>query len=106
MLVALIFWVLCAIAAGQIGARKGCGNIGFFLGFLLGPFGILFAFLMTGNRWECSSCKTLVHKDASICPMCRSATGVVTPDNKKAVYHDRHGQAYESFDNGSTWRKA
>ncbi len=65
-------WLLCAITAGMIGARKGIGGSAFILGFLFGPFGILFALFMTGNRRECPACKTMIHAEASICPMCRT----------------------------------
>jgi hypothetical protein len=69
----LLIWLLCAIAAGIIGSKKGEGGAGFMLGFLFGPFGILFAYLMKGNRHECPACRSLIHEEATVCPMCRSA---------------------------------
>jgi predicted amidophosphoribosyltransferase len=74
-----MFWLLCAAAAAMIGASKGRGGLGFLLGFLFGPFGILFALLIGGNRRECPSCKTKIHKDATVCPMCRSAVPAEAP---------------------------
>jgi len=114
MEIIVVIWLCFAAVGAMIGSKKGCAGEGFVLGLILGPFGVAFAWMMTGNRRQCPSCKNLVHKDALICPMCRSrlaqfaggldeATGLPT---NKLVHRDRHGQAYESFDNGGTWRKA
>jgi hypothetical protein len=65
-------WFLCAVAAAMIGSGKGRCGLSFFLGLLFGPFGILFALCMTGNRRDCPSCKSKIHAEATVCPMCRS----------------------------------
>lgn len=68
----IILWLLCGVAAAMIGSQKGMGGQGFLLGFLLGPFGILFALLSTGNRKTCPQCRELIHKDAEVCPRCKA----------------------------------
>jgi hypothetical protein len=67
-----IFWLLCAIAAGMIGKTKGEPCLGFVIGALLGPLGILAALLSRGNRRPCLCCKEAIHKEAQICPYCHS----------------------------------
>lgn len=68
-----LLWILCAVVAAMIGSRKGRGGLGFFLGFFFGPFGILFALLIQGNRRECPACRSMIHKEATICPHCQTA---------------------------------
>jgi hypothetical protein len=68
----IIIWFLCGVAAAVIGSRKGAGCSGFFLGLLFGPFGIIIALAMKGDRIRCPLCKELIHKKAVICPHCRS----------------------------------
>lgn len=67
----VLVWVLCAIAAAIIGSRKGEAGMGFILGALLGPFGVLFALLSQGNRKPCPYCKELIRKEATVCPHCQ-----------------------------------
>lgn len=64
-------WLFCAIAAGMIGARKGQAMLWFTVGFLFGPFGVLFALLSKGKRKPCPYCKELIHKEAAVCPRCQ-----------------------------------
>lgn len=72
-------WMICAIVATYIGSRKGEGCIGFIIGLLFGPLGIVFALLSKGERRTCPSCKELIHKDANVCPQCRMNFGRVPP---------------------------
>ena len=69
----LLIWIFCAVAAAMIGANKNAGFLGFLLGLFFGPFGILFAALMNGNRKQCPACKSKIHAEATICPHCRTA---------------------------------
>jgi hypothetical protein len=84
---ALLLWLLCGIAAAMIGAKKGAGCLGFILGVILGPFGILFALVMKGNRRVCPHCKELIHQEATTCPHCQRDLSV-TPVDKEAVTQD------------------
>lgn len=67
----ITLWLLCAIAASAIGARKGEAIGAFIVGFIFGPFGILFAALSKGKRKHCPFCRELVHREASVCPSCQ-----------------------------------
>jgi hypothetical protein len=67
----VVIWLLCGLVAGIIGSSKGAGCSGFALGFLLGPFGILIAIFMKGDRKACPQCKEMVKKDAAVCPHCQ-----------------------------------
>jgi len=72
MTVLLGGWVLCAIAACVIGAKKGEPIMGFLAGAFLGPFGVLLAVLSKGDRLPCPFCREAVFPDAQVCPHCRS----------------------------------
>jgi hypothetical protein len=45
-LAVILVWLLCAFTGGMMGDLKGVPGLGFLLGLLFGPFGILFAFLL------------------------------------------------------------
>lgn len=74
MIVIVLTWVFCGIAAAMIGNKKGCGGQGFFLGFFFGPFGLLFILLAEGNRRQCPACKSMIYPEATICPHCRTGS--------------------------------
>lgn len=67
----LAIWLLCGLAAAAIGQRKGEGCTAFFVGMLLGPFGILLALMSTGNRRKCPHCAELVALEAKVCRHCQ-----------------------------------
>lgn len=69
----VIIWLLCGLIAAAIGAKKGEGCLGFFIGILFGPFGILFALLSAGNRIKCPYCHESMNKKATVCPHCQRA---------------------------------
>jgi len=72
----LILGLFFAIVAALIGSRKGQGGLGFILGLLFGPFGILIMLFTKGSRRECPYCKEIVKQDATVCPHCqREFTG-------------------------------
>lgn len=64
--------LLCGVIAAMIGSRKGEAFVGFVVGFLLGPFGILIELFSKGKRTLCPFCKELVNCSATICKHCRS----------------------------------
>ena len=102
----LFFWIMCAIAAAMIGATKGRGFSGFLAGLLLGPFGVLFAFLARGNRVDCPACKSNIHPEATMCPHCRTA---VTPLTAPVIHSGRRETwfgYYEPRDTNSKNRPA
>jgi len=65
-------WILCGIIGSMIGSKKGQGCLGFVLGFLLGPIGIIIEIVNKGDRRICPHCRELINKDASVCPKCQS----------------------------------
>ena len=67
----LLIWFLFGIVAAMIGKRKGEGLLGFIVGILLGPIGILIVLFSKGNRKICPACKEFIHKDATRCPRCQ-----------------------------------
>lgn len=70
----VFLWLIFPILGAWIGSKKGEAFMGFIVGLLFGPFGILFAILSSGNRTPCPACREKIHKNASVCPHCRSET--------------------------------
>lgn len=67
----ILIWILCGIVAALIGGAKGRGCLGFILGILLGPFGILIMLVTPGDRIPCPYCRERIHPDATVCPHCQ-----------------------------------
>jgi hypothetical protein len=69
-----VAWFACVLIFGKcgqmIGRRKSFSDDGAILGGLLGPAGVLIAWLAQGNRKECSSCFELIQRRAKACPYC------------------------------------
>lgn len=66
----VIIWLLFGVASAFIANSKGAnGCLWFFVGILLGPFGILAA-LFAGGK-ECPFCRSRIHADATVCPKCQ-----------------------------------
>lgn len=68
----VIFWFICGLIAAAIGSSKGEGCVGFIIGLILGPLGILAALLSKGNRVRCPYCREYIDKKATKCPKCQS----------------------------------
>lgn len=70
MEIALVIGILFGIGSALIANSKGTNaHLWFVIGFLVGPFGWLFAFLLCGK--VCSHCKSRIHQNADTCPKCQ-----------------------------------
>jgi hypothetical protein len=67
----ILLWLVFGIVGAMIGDKKGKGGLGFLLGVLLGPFGVLIIFLIKGNQKTCPYCRGTIHPDAIRCPHCQ-----------------------------------
>lgn len=83
MEVLIIFWLICGGVAAMIASSKGGnGCLGFIVGALLGPLGIVAALFMgsekaaadaklqSGTMKKCPRCAELVQPDALVCKHC------------------------------------
>ena len=80
----VIFWIICGGVAAMITSSKGgSGGIGFLVGLLLGPIGIIIALFMgsdagkvekqvsTGQMKQCPRCAEAVLPAAKVCKHCQ-----------------------------------
>lgn len=68
----IIFWsFIWGLIAMAISQKKGESGVGFLIGFLLGPIGVLLALASKGNRVKCPFCSESVDPKASVCPHCQ-----------------------------------
>lgn len=90
MAFAIVIWLMCGGVAALIASEKGgSGVLGFFVGVLFGPFGIIAAFFMgseqgkaakviaDGAMKKCPRCAELVQPDALVCKHCGNEFAVV-----------------------------
>lgn len=83
-----LLWLFVYLGRRIMRERGGQESLGGWLGFLLGPIGLILCALwpVTANqglnpgtgsghavRKQCVACKELIHADATICPHCRTA---------------------------------
>ena len=68
--IAVIVWILFGTASAIVAVNRGeSGCLWFFLGVLLGPIGLILAFM--GGR-KCPDCASRISKEAKVCPKCRA----------------------------------
>jgi len=82
----LLIWIGFGFVGSMIANRKGNGGcVGFILGILLGPLGLLIAFFSTDNEIEkrrrtgdtkkCPYCAEYVKQEAVVCKHCGRTLG-------------------------------
>ena len=89
----VVLWIICGVVASVIASSKGGnGLLGFIVGVLLGPFGIIIAFFMgdqakkeeatvqQGAAKKCPRCAELVKRDALVCKHCGHEFGAATSE--------------------------
>jgi hypothetical protein len=62
-------WIVCGIIGAIIGTNKNAVGIGFLLGFLFGPLGLLAAFAVD-NREKCLHCGGRLNAKPAVCQHC------------------------------------
>jgi hypothetical protein len=68
----LVFWSLCGIASGMMAIyRNNSVTMWFFLGFVLGPLGVLCS-MIAGDGIKCGYCAKSVPPKATKCPYCQT----------------------------------
>jgi len=69
----VMLWVFCGFVCWAIASSKhDSGCVGFLIGFLLGPLGVLLVLASGGKVKQCPHCKERIHKDAVKCPKCQT----------------------------------
>ena len=68
----IIVWVVSALLAAMIGARKGEATMGCLGGMILGPIGLALIVISSGKVKYCPQCGETVKIDAKVCKHCKS----------------------------------
>lgn len=76
MTVAAASLIVCGICGVIVSHPRNASHIGFWLGLLLGPLGVLAAFRLDCRR-KCYRCATRLDDDAEVCPGCQQHVGRV-----------------------------
>ena len=87
----ITLWSLFGIGTALVASNKGETKLGwFFVGFFLGPFGLLFSLFICGK--VCKFCKSRIHQQAKICPKCQNKFDL-TYDDLIEKYKHKSGRA-------------
>ena len=100
-----ILWICCGIVSSQISFKKGNSDLwGCFIGFLLGPIGILIVYFDSdnqkvirkrkGNTLMCPNCREYIKPLSTICRYCHQP---ITETDRKNYEYQRYSE--ENFTN-------
>jgi hypothetical protein len=89
-----------------VGASKGRGAAGFFLGLLFSWVGFIIALCLSSTaeaqgRVPCPQCAEMILPAASVCPHCHSRLKAV-----EGWYPDPYGRHPDRWWDGSTWTRS
>jgi hypothetical protein len=66
-------WLAFLAACTFLGAHfRNAPTCGFWLGFFLGPLGLVLIFFLSDGRHRCPACQSVVDRKAAICPKCQN----------------------------------
>ena len=72
MMATILSWAACAVAASVVANSRGANPLlWFFIGVVMGPFGLLLSFV-SGTGKECPACKRGIHPKATKCQYCQT----------------------------------
>lgn len=83
MAIIAAFWLACAFLGAVIGGAKESPALGFVLGLLFGPLGMIAAFALDGRR-ECPRCGIRVTERQGTCPGCGGEVPAITKRDPEA----------------------
>ena len=69
-IILLINGLIWGFLSSHVGEEKEMFGVGFILGFLLGPIGLIIVIFAHGNQNRCKFCKKYIHYEAVACPYC------------------------------------
>lgn len=102
MEVAIVLWLISGFISAVISSNNGRGaRFGFWIGFLLGPFGIVLVLVMGGGI-KCPECKGNVVRGATRCKNCGAMLATASapkaePTAAPKSDQDRHREMLEKF---------
>jgi hypothetical protein len=70
--IVLFLWAFCIFAGWAVGSVKEDPVAGLFLGFFLGPVGVIAIAVSAGGGVRCRHCRERVKAGASVCKHCHS----------------------------------
>lgn len=68
-LLIVLGWLSCALLGGVVASWKEAGNMGFLLGLLFGPLGLIDAFALD-DHMKCPACGGRINDAARKCQHC------------------------------------
>lgn len=67
----VLLWLASAVFGAIVGFQRGALGLGLLLGLFLGPFGVITAAQIDGEkRGNCRRCREWISLKAAVCPFC------------------------------------